>query len=132
MKNKNKESGLFELIIIIIAIISIMNIYIVVSNKLAIYENPKNSIGDCRGLAYYGPNASKEKEKCLESIKEKEEKAIIAEEYMKTNKSTHTLISFILLLTTIITLIFGIRKKQKIGYIIIGIIMILVNIISLL
>ena len=130
MNRGNEKSGLFELIIIIIAIISIMNIYIVVSNKLAIYENPKNSIGDCRGLAYNGPNATKEK--CLESIKEKEEKAIKAEEYMKANNSTHTLISFILLLTTIITLIFGIRKKQKIGYIIIGIIMILVNIISLL
>ena len=122
MNRGNEKSGLFELIIIIIAVISILNIYIVVSNKLAIYENPKNSIGDCRGLAYYGPNASKEKE----------EKAIIAEEYMKTNKSTHTMISFILLIATIITLIFGIRKKQKIGYIIIGIIMILVNIISLL
>ena len=98
MNESNGKNSLFELIIIIIAIISIMNIYIVISNKLAIYENPKNSIGDCRGLAYYGPNASKEKEKCLESIKEKEEKAIKAEEYMKTNKTTHTIFSFILLL----------------------------------
>ena len=48
---------------------------------------------------------------CLESIKEKEEKAIKAEEYMKTNKTTHTIISFILLLATIITLVLGIRKK---------------------
>jgi len=132
MNESNEKNSLFELIIIIIAIISIMNIYIVVSNEIAIFENPKKSISDCRGLSYNGPNATKEKEKCLESIKEKEEKAIKAEEYIKTNKSTHTLISFILLLTTIITLIFGIRKKQKIGYIIIGIIMILVNIISLL
>ncbi|MBR2711310.1 MAG: hypothetical protein IKE89_02455 [Bacilli bacterium] len=30
---------------------------------------------------------------------------------MKTNKSTHTIISYILLLTTIITIIYGIIKK---------------------
>ena len=50
---------------------------------------------------------------CLESIKEKEEKAIKAEEYMKTNKTTHTIISFILLLATIIALVLGIRKKNN-------------------
>ena len=132
MKDSKNKSGVFELIIIIIVIISIVNTYIVGSNKIAIYENPNNSISDCRGLAYNGQNSEKEKEKCLESIKTKEEKAIKAEEYMKTNKSTHTIISYVLLLTTIITIIYGIIKRRQIGYIILGIIMILINIFLLL
>ena len=132
MKDSKNKSGLFELIIIIIAIISIINTYIVGSNKIAIYENPNNSISDCRGLAYHGPNAEKDKEKCLESIKSKEEKAIQAEEYMKNNKGTHTIISLVLLLATTISLVITIRKRKNIGYILLGIITIIINIFSLL
>lgn len=132
MKDSKNKSGLFELIIIIIAIISIINTYIVRSNKIAIYENPNNSISDCRGLAYHEPNAEKDKEKCLESIKSKEEKAIQAEEYMKNNKGTHTIISFVLLLATTISLVITIRKRKNIGYILLGIITIIINIFSLL
>ena len=131
-KNKNKENGIFELILIFIAIISIFNAYIVVSNEVAIYANHNMNFTDCRGLAYHGPNAEKDKEKCLESIKSKEEKAIQAEEYMKNNKGTHTIISFVLLLATTISLVITIRKRKNIGYILLGIITIIINIFSLL
>lgn len=132
MKEENKKKDIFKIILIIIIMVSTINTFIVLQKDISIMNNPENQISNCAGLAYYGENAERDKQKCLERLEKAKENAKAAERYLKNYEQTHVNISYILLAATIITLLLGLIKRKKLSYIGLSIITIILNIMLLL